>query len=241
MTDDAARAIEVGRTLAAEHAVELSAPSPAGAAPASHRLVAFAEAEREPGGWSLRSALVRYAQAEPVRASAVLEQVRRVDGALAAVRTRLERETVGTDPALGPASFDEAGRRRGSHPSPGWPDARLADLARLVHRWPEGAAGVLEGYGSVCPLREGDAEAVAVLAVAVELDELGDELAAWAVRGQPPMPNEVVDRRVRAAFDELERLGVARESGDVEEWRRAARARGAGGRGKGTRTPPRGT
>lgn len=47
----------------------------------------YGESPRE-GGWSLRSALVRYAQPEPLRASAVLELVRRTDGALHPFRTR---------------------------------------------------------------------------------------------------------------------------------------------------------
>lgn len=44
-------------------------------------LIDYAERPRA-GGWSLRSALVRYAQPEPARAGAVLELVRRTDGAL---------------------------------------------------------------------------------------------------------------------------------------------------------------
>lgn len=44
-------------------------------------LVDFAERSRE-GDWSLRSALVRYAQPEPERVSQVLELVRRIDFAL---------------------------------------------------------------------------------------------------------------------------------------------------------------
>lgn len=41
-------------------------------------------------GWSLRGGLVRYAQAQPVRAGAVLEVVRRIEAALAPHRTRLD-------------------------------------------------------------------------------------------------------------------------------------------------------
>lgn len=43
-------------------------------------------------GWSLRAALVRYAQPEPARAGAVLELVRRTDGALKPHAKRLARE-----------------------------------------------------------------------------------------------------------------------------------------------------
>jgi hypothetical protein len=45
------------------------------------RLLAFAERSRA-GDWSLRSALVRYAQANPVRVSQVLELVRRIEAGL---------------------------------------------------------------------------------------------------------------------------------------------------------------
>lgn len=45
------------------------------------RLVDFAERPRV-GDWSLRSALVRYAQGQPRRVSQVLELVRRIDAAL---------------------------------------------------------------------------------------------------------------------------------------------------------------
>ncbi len=45
------------------------------------RLVDFAERSRA-GDWSLRSALVRYAQGQPVRVSQVLELVRRIEAAL---------------------------------------------------------------------------------------------------------------------------------------------------------------
>jgi hypothetical protein len=44
-------------------------------------LAEFADAPRS-GDWSLRSALVRFAQPEPTRAGAVLELVRRTEGAL---------------------------------------------------------------------------------------------------------------------------------------------------------------
>ena len=45
------------------------------------RLVDFAERSRV-GDWSLRSALVRYAEGQPERVSRVLEQVRRLEAAL---------------------------------------------------------------------------------------------------------------------------------------------------------------
>ncbi len=54
-------------------------------------LVDYAERSRE-GDWSLRSALVRYAQPEPQRVSQVLELVRRIDFALHPHAKRLAKE-----------------------------------------------------------------------------------------------------------------------------------------------------
>lgn len=54
------------------------------------RLLDVAEVPRVEG-WSLRSALVRYAQPEPVRAGRLLQNVRRLEAALAPSRSALER------------------------------------------------------------------------------------------------------------------------------------------------------
>ena len=54
------------------------------------QIVDFAERSRV-GDWSLRSALVRYAEGEPERVSRVLESVRRLDAALHPHRKALER------------------------------------------------------------------------------------------------------------------------------------------------------
>lgn len=61
------------------------------APPELARLVDYAERPRH-GDWSLRSALVRYAQPEPVRVSQVLELVRRVDAALGANAKVLQQQ-----------------------------------------------------------------------------------------------------------------------------------------------------
>lgn len=58
------------------------------------RLADYAERPRV-GDWTLRSALVRHAQRAPVAASAVLELIRRTDGALHPYRRSLERSPVG--------------------------------------------------------------------------------------------------------------------------------------------------
>ena len=54
------------------------------------RVVDFAERSRV-GDWSLRSALVRYAEGQPERVSQVLEQVRRLDAALHPYAKLLEK------------------------------------------------------------------------------------------------------------------------------------------------------
>jgi hypothetical protein len=55
------------------------------------RLVDLSEWPRHQG-WSLRAALVRYAQPQPARAAALLQVVRRIDAVLHGQRRLLERE-----------------------------------------------------------------------------------------------------------------------------------------------------
>lgn len=64
---------------------------------AATRLADYAERPRI-GDWTLRSALVRHAQRAPVAASAVLELIRRTDGALHPYRRALERTAVADIP-----------------------------------------------------------------------------------------------------------------------------------------------
>jgi hypothetical protein len=76
------------------------------------RLVDFAERPRQ-RDWSLRSALVRYAQPEPERVGRVLELLRRIEAAIQSHRKVVEREgdalwaalETGTSP---PADVDAA-------------------------------------------------------------------------------------------------------------------------------------
>jgi hypothetical protein len=63
------------------------------------RLLDFAECPRVED-WSLRAALVRYAQPEPERAARILELVRRTDGALRRHGRLLERDGRGVWAAL---------------------------------------------------------------------------------------------------------------------------------------------
>ena len=66
-------------------------------------LVAYAERSRV-GDWSLRSALCRYAQPEPVRVSVVLDLVRRIEFSLQKLHGRLGKE--------GPALWDALSAER---------------------------------------------------------------------------------------------------------------------------------
>ncbi len=59
--------------------------------PTLARLVDFAERPRT-GGWSLRAALVRYAQPEPQRVNDLLDLVRRLDSALSGSSAVLQRD-----------------------------------------------------------------------------------------------------------------------------------------------------
>ena len=173
------------------------------------RLVQYAESSRV-GDWSLRSALVRYAQPEPARASAVLELVRRTDGALKPLGKVLERSETATDPALSAASFGtpEQGLTVSDRIRV---DARATDLARVALRAPGDLDRVLAEYDSVSSLADDERTAIPLLAVAVELDALGDVLASWAHDRSGPRPDDEVDAIARRAFAMLASLGVERE------------------------------
>ena len=63
---------------------------------------------------------------------------------------------------------------------------------------------------------------VDVLSVAVALDDLAEVLVRWSVDRTLPVPLAEVDACCRGLFAEMERLGIARETGDPAEWRRRA-------------------
>lgn len=172
------------------------------------RLLDYAESPRR-GDWSLRSALVRYAQPQPARASAVLELVRRTDGALKPHARLLDRTTTPTDPEIGPERF--AGPAGFEPSAAARVDARSADLARLAVRAPDDLDRVLDEYERIEPLDPDERAAIPLLAVAVELDALGDALADWADDRQGPRPDATVEAVARLAFERLAALGVARE------------------------------
>ena len=176
-----------------------------------HRLVDYAESSRA-GGWSLRSALVRFAQPEPTRAGAVLELIRRTDGALKPHRRRLESAAVRTHPDLGPALVvDVDGTVAIRADARCVLDAPAADLARAALHLDDGDA-VVEAYVAAA----GDDPtfaAVPLLVVALQLDAVADALVPWAIAHDGPPPVEEVDRRAAAAFARLAELGVPRETG----------------------------
>jgi hypothetical protein len=174
---------------------------PVGALAVGPLLVDVAESSRA-GDWSLRSALVRFAQPEPTRAGAVLELVRRTDGALKPHRRRLESTLVPTHPDLDGSGELVAGRA----------DARAADLARALARLPEGEA-VVASYAAAQGLDEPELAAVRLLAVAVELDAIADALVGWALTHAGPPPIAVVEHHGARAHTRLEALGVPREEG----------------------------
>lgn len=191
-------AFDLGRMLGERHAT--ATPTEAG-----HFLIDYAEAERV-GRWSLRSALVRYAQPQAERASAILELVRRTDAALASHRALLERHPVAVDPDLGRGSDPTAARL--------WPDARITDLARLDHRCTALIADAVAGYESVSTLTADEHRLIPILGVAVAMDELADALTDWAVDIRRPRPDDLVDSTCRSVEQRLDELGVARESFD---------------------------
>lgn len=123
------------------------------------RVVDFAERPRM-GDWSLRSALVRYAEGQPERVSRVLEQVRRVDAALHPFNKVLEKR--GTE------------LWRTLHGGGGAPDdAPVLDLLRV--------AAELDGLGDVLAAwaddrtrpRPDDTVDATTSAAAQRLDDLG--------------------------------------------------------------------
>jgi hypothetical protein len=143
----------------------LSAVPPEIEPPELARLVDYAECARA-GDWSLRSALVRYAQPEPARVSRVLELVRRIDAALGSHAKLLQQR----GPAL----------------------------------WASLGAGDRGDDGT-------DAAVLGLLRAATTLDELADQLAAWAVDRAGARPDAAVDTAVADVTQLLDDLGVARE------------------------------
>jgi hypothetical protein len=138
-------------------------------------VVDFAERSRV-GDWSLRSALVRYAEGQPVRVSNLLEQVRRTETAFHALGKVLEK--------------------------------RGAEL------W-----AAADG-GEVAP---DDEKVVELVRAAIELDRLGDALAAWADDRAGSRPDDIVDAVTADVERRLDDLGLPREEPMARPPRRGGR------------------
>ncbi len=191
-------------------------------------------------GWTLRSALVRYAQPEPLRAAAVMELVRRAEGAVRSTGDALSAHPVAALPGLSPAAVESDG---GDWSLPIAPpthtEARIVEVARMIGpdlpdlltagpdpgptKGPDLDPGpmpdrldrddVVEGYGSVTPLDPDERHLLPILEAVLGLDRLGDELADWALVAPTPAPVDrwdLICRHLDRRFDEL---GVVRESG----------------------------
>lgn len=144
-------------------------------------LANYAESARV-DDWTLRSALVRFAQPEPTRASVVLHLVRRLDAALQPAVTAIAKR-----PAL-------------------------AEMARIVHTDPEALVPVVEGYEERIELSDAERGAIALLSVAWEFDALAVSLTEWAVEAAPPPPLGLIDASCAEVKARLDALGVPEEA-----------------------------
>jgi hypothetical protein len=163
--------------------------------------------------WTLRSALVRLAQPEPVLAGALLEVIRRCEGALQPLARTLERHMVASQPSLVPGSLRHDGRDwQLADDGTRRPEPRVVDLARLAGNDDERSTLLAAAYDRAQSLDAGEQQALGVLGVAVELDRLADVLAGWAVTAPGDPPRDEVDRVCQALSARLDRLGVPRET-----------------------------
>jgi hypothetical protein len=197
---------EAGRRLAQRHGRGGAAGDPTDpiVVDPTGSLLNYAERPHA-GDWTLRSALVRLAQPEPVLVGTLLQVTRRLDAALHHVARQLERHPALCDPSL----VAEQPERPPASPVI---DVRSADVARLVAAGLD-EAEVLAGYDSVAPLDHAERVAVPLLAVAVILDGLADELAAWADAGPDDPPTGAVERVTAAARARIDELGLPEETG----------------------------
>lgn len=168
--------------------------------------------------WTLRSALVRVAQRDPVRAAAVLEAVRRCDAAVQPLRRSLEQHVVMSDPLIDLANLQAAlGRGHLDEPAHPVADVRVADLARLIQtagRQPGDPAGeLLSGYQEVAALSDDEWAALPFLSAAIELDRLSDALTDWARTATGPVPTNDIDQLSAAAQQALDSAGAPVEQG----------------------------
>ncbi len=193
---DRAQLENLGRLLADRHAGPIEAQP-------QRSLLNYAESARV-GDWTMRSALVRFAQPEPVRASSLLELVRRLDAVLHHVARPLERRTVRCDRELG-GSFT-------AEPIAPYPDTRTADLARIGRAMPDGFATVVGSYTAVMELDQEEHGALPLLGLALEFDDLADVLTRWANDNAAGPPVTAVDVTCADVKGRMDDLGVPTET-----------------------------
>ncbi len=184
-----------GRALAERHRLPAE-PQP------ELSLLNYGESPRV-GDWTMRSALMRFAQPQAERAGAVLELVRRLDAVLHHVARPLERYTVTCDRALSLPVGDQ--------PADPCPDTRTADLARAAQHEPDGFGTVLAAYSGVSPLDPDEHAALPLLGVALLFDDLAERLAAWAHDWSDRPPVDAVDETCAEVRARLDDLGVPTE------------------------------
>ena len=139
------------------------------APPELDALVDLAERSRV-DDWSLRGALCRYAQPEPIRAAAVLSLVRRWEAALHGYLPVLRRDGAGYMEVV--AHADSVDSASASPPAPEDIDRRLVGLL-LIGEKLDALGDVVAGWAVA---RQGDPREridEAVRDVAVDLDMLG--------------------------------------------------------------------
>lgn len=199
------RAEAAGSLLADRHRDEVT-PDPVVS------LLKFAESPRA-DDWTLRSALVRFAQPEPTRAGAVLELVRRCDAALRPLARTVERHTVLCSRTM---SVDDVTRTAEgweiAPPSHPYPDGRVVDLARLNNDRPEQADTIAEAYRRTAQLEPEEESALPLLGIVLALDVLAEALVEWTAAAPLGPPVEQVDHTCSSAYEQLEALGVPAET-----------------------------
>lgn len=172
-------------------------------------LIDFEEAPRA-GDWTLRSALVRYAQPEPTRAAAVLHLVRRLNAVLRPLGRAIDAQAVWCDRAV---AADAATGSVAPEPLDPYPDGRVTDVARLVRGDPDVLDAVVAGYEEVSALTEDERTALPLLVVALDFDQLAETLVEWAPTAPATPPNDAVDAACRSIHAELDALGIPEETG----------------------------
>ncbi|MEM9566577.1 MAG: hypothetical protein AAGA93_28410 [Actinomycetota bacterium] len=199
-------ASEAGRRLAERHRVL----DPPDGVDEARSLLNYAEAPHT-GDWTLRSALVRLAQADPARVGSLLRAMRRLDAPLHHVARSLQRRPAGSRQPGPGASHIDVMAEPGGDTAQTVADVRIADVARAV------AAGfdersVVDGYAGVAPLDQEERRAVPLLVLAVEFDGLARELAAWADAGAVDPPLARVEAVTAHVWRRLDELGVPEET-----------------------------